>query len=98
MASTKELEDELAKAKKDIQALAAIAADKAKTRSNGLASGMESLLQGLSEDARASFEAARAEGAVARNMAEDQIRANPLAATAIAFGVGVLFASMMRRH
>jgi ElaB/YqjD/DUF883 family membrane-anchored ribosome-binding protein len=97
MASTKELEDELAKARKDIQALAAMAADKAKTRGNGLASGVETLLQALSEDARASFEAAKAEGAALRGTAEDQIRANPLAATAIAFGVGILFASLMRR-
>lgn len=97
MASTKELEDELAKARQDIKALAAIAADKARTRGTGLASGMETLLSSLSDDARDAFEAARAEGAAARGAVEDQIKANPLAATAVAFGAGLLVATLLRR-
>lgn len=97
MASTKELEDELAKARKDIKALAAIAADKAKERGTGLAGGMETLLSGLSDDARDAYEVARAEGAAYRGAFEDQVRTNPLAATGIAFGIGMLFATLMRR-
>lgn len=97
MATTKELEEELSQAKKDIQALAAIAADKAKARGNGLASGMETLLASLSEDARGAYEVARAEGAAYRGELEDQIRTNPLAATGIAFGIGMLFSMLMRR-
>lgn len=97
MASTKELEEELAQAKKDIQALAAIAADKAKARGTGLAAGIETLLAGLSEDARGSYEAARAEGAAYRGQLEEQVRTNPMAATGIAFGIGMLFAMLMRR-
>ncbi|MDX2132990.1 MAG: DUF883 domain-containing protein [Planctomycetota bacterium] len=51
----------------------------------------------ISGAARSGIDAVREQGTETVDHARDAIRANPLAAAAIAFGAGVLLASMMRR-
>lgn len=98
MPSTKELEAELAAARKDIAALTAMASEKTAARTNGLKDGISAYLGDLSDEARAMFETAQAEGAKARAAAEGRIRDNPLAATAMAFAAGAVVTALLARR
>ncbi len=98
MPTNKELEAELAQARNDIAKLAALAGEKAIARGNGIADGIEATLNDMSDEARAAFNHARKEAAAARGAVEEQIKGNPLVATGIAFGVGVIFASLLNRR
>ncbi|MCG6882989.1 MAG: hypothetical protein LJE62_04455 [Silicimonas sp.] len=98
MTTNKELESELAQARKDIATLASLAGEKARARTNGIAEGLEVALNDLSKEARSAFEHARSEGAAARGAVEGQIKENPLLATGIAFGAGILVAALLGRR
>lgn len=96
--SNKELEAQLAQARKDIETLAAMAGDRAKTMARETAETAGDHLSALSDEARAVYDRAAAEGRHMREQTEEQIRANPLAATGIAFLAGAFLAMILGRR
>lgn len=97
MPTNKELEQQLAAARKDIETLARMAGARARghvAQAQGRATGY---LEELSDEARAVFDNAQAQGAEARALAEERIRENPLMALGLAAGAGFILASLMRK-
>lgn len=97
MATTKELEDQLAAARKDIENLARLASERLSDEVRNGRDKATDYVNMLSDEARATFDKAREQGAYSRMMAEDKVRENPLAAVAIALGAGFVLASLLRR-
>lgn len=97
MASVKELESELAKARSDIAALASLAADRGSDRAGGIADAVQGIMGELSDEGRAAFEQARAEGEKLAGRAVDEIRTHPVSAVAIGVAAGALLTLLLRR-
>jgi len=97
MATVKELEAQLEQAQADIKMLSSLAADRASDRSHGIARALEGTLDQLSDEARAVFDAARAEGAKVQDRAVDEIRKNPVGSVALGFAAGALLTLLLRR-
>ncbi|MBF9032085.1 DUF883 family protein [Rhodobacterales bacterium HKCCE3408] len=98
MATNKELEAELAQARRDIDALASLAAERTGARVNGIAHGIEAAIGDLSAEARQAFDSARSEGARARQKVEEEVRSHPFATAGIAFGLGALLMLLLSRR
>jgi ElaB/YqjD/DUF883 family membrane-anchored ribosome-binding protein len=97
MPTNKELADQLATARKDIEALARMAGARATGEAGAAAGRVTDTLDGLSEETRAMYEAARKQGVALRHDAEDRVREHPLMATGLALFAGFLLANLMRR-
>lgn len=99
MATTShDLEAELKSARRDIETLAQIAAERAGQAGSTAAAYADRKAHELSDDARKLYDDAIQGTRTARREAETQIRENPLAATGIAFLLGALFAALMGRR
>lgn len=98
MATKEELEQQLKVARNDIETLAAMAGQTAREQLSSGAETAQNELMKLSDDTRALFDSARAEGAKLRGATEDQIRANPLATVGIAFVAGIVVSSLLGRR
>ncbi len=98
MAKIEELEAQLKLAKKDIEVLAAMAGTTAKEAATEAVGSASAQLESLSEDARQIYLDAINEGRKASQAAQDQIKANPLAATGIAFALGMVVAALLNRR
>lgn len=98
MAKTEELEAQLNLARKDIEALVSLAGKTAKEAGTEAAGAATAQLDDLSDDARHLYLAAINEGRKTSQAAQDQIRAHPMAATGIAFVLGLLAASFLARR
>lgn len=96
--TTKDLEAQLEQARKDIETLALMAGDRARDVAKEKISDASAHLSALSDEARAAYEHAAAEGRKMREQTEEKIRANPLAATGIAFLAGVVLAGLLGRR
>lgn len=97
MAKQKDLEEQLALARKDIETLAQMAGERAREVGHERIAQAQNGLEHLSEDARSAYNGAVQQGKQARGAAEDQIRANPLAATGLAFAAGFVLAGLLGR-
>ena len=97
MATVKELEAELAEARADIAALASLAADRGADRASGVADALQNIVGDLSDEGRAAFEKARAEGEKLSGRAVDEIRNHPVGAVAVGVAVGALLTMILRR-
>lgn len=98
MAKIEELEAQLKLAKKDIEKLASMAGATAKEAAADAAGTASAHLEGLSDDARQVYLDAIEEGRKAGQAAQEQIKANPLAATGIAFVLGMIVAALLNRR
>ncbi|KPP85009.1 MAG: hypothetical protein HLUCCA08_11570 [Rhodobacteraceae bacterium HLUCCA08] len=95
--STEDLEAQLEKARKDIETLAAMAGDRARSFAREQAASAEDHLAALSDEARLIYDRAAEDGRQMRDRTEDRIRSNPLAATGIAFLAGAFLAMLLGR-
>ena len=98
MAKIEELEAQLKLAKKDIETLAAMAGTTAKEAAVEATETASAHLESLSDDARQVYIEATNEGRKASLAAQEQIKANPLAATGIAFVLGMVVAAIFNRR
>lgn len=98
MAKIEELEAQLKLARKDIETLAAMAGSTVKEAAADAAGSASAQIESLSEDARQVYLEAIKEGQKASQAAQDQIKANPLAATGIAFLLGMVVAAFINRR
>jgi ElaB/YqjD/DUF883 family membrane-anchored ribosome-binding protein len=92
-----ELKAQLDATRRDMQVLAAMVRDGASARALRARDDVTEKLDELSEETRALIGAAQAEGLRLADEASDTVRRNPLAAIAIAFGLGWLFGKLSRR-
>jgi ElaB/YqjD/DUF883 family membrane-anchored ribosome-binding protein len=97
MASVKDLEAELEQARADIAALASLAADRGSERAHGVSDAVQAMLGELSDEGRAAFEKARAEGTKLRGRAVEEVRTHPLSAVALGVAAGAVLALILRR-
>lgn len=97
MATKDELQAQLEKAQSDIATLAQMTGQKLASGVGEVEQRVEEHIESLSEEAQAMVEAARNQGQQVRELAEDQIKQNPLAALAVAVGAGFLLAHLLRR-
>lgn len=97
MPTNKELEDQLKTARQDIETLAKMAGARATDEAGAVAGRVSERIDGLSEESRAMYEAARRQGVALRGRAEDEVREHPLMATGLAVAAGFLLASLLRR-
>ncbi len=97
MATKEELEEQLERARADIETLARMAGQTAQQKAQSAVRGAEQVMDHLSDDARALYESALQEGAKLRQASEDTIKSNPLASIGIAFVAGMLLSGLMRR-
>eukprot|EP01013_Petalomonas_cantuscygni_P018740 TRINITY_DN36257_c0_g1_i1.p3 TRINITY_DN36257_c0_g1~~TRINITY_DN36257_c0_g1_i1.p3 ORF type:complete len:103 (-),score=30.02 TRINITY_DN36257_c0_g1_i1:259-567(-) len=97
MPTNKELEQQLAAARKDIETLARMAGTRAKGHVADVQSRAVGYMEDLSDEARAVFDSAQAQGYQARDLAEEKVRENPLMAMGLAVGAGFILAGLMRK-
>lgn len=97
MATKEELEAQLEIARKDIQTLASMAGGTVREQLHGGMEQAQGKVGELSEEARAVYDSARAEGARLRRVTEDHIRDNPLGTVGIAFVIGMVVAGLLGR-
>ena len=97
MSKQQELEEQLALARKDIETLAKLAGERAREYGQERVAQAQTGLEHLSDEARAAYDNALAQGQRARATTEEQIRAHPLAATGLAFAAGMILAGLLNR-
>ncbi len=97
MPTKEELEQQLASARKDVEALAAMAGERTQGAIADAESRIEEVTAELSDEARELLEQARLEGQQWRGAVEDHVRKNPLMTLGIAAGAGFILASLLRR-
>lgn len=98
MATKEELEQQLEVARKDIEALASMAGGTVRDQLRNGVDQAQAQVGELSDEARALYDGARAEGARLRHMTEEQVRANPLATIGLAFAAGVVLSGLFGRR
>lgn len=98
MSTNKELEDQLAALRKDVEVLASLAGQRAQDIARDKMDSARDQMESLSSEARAAYDRAADEGRRLRENTEDQIRSNPLAATGLAFLAGAVLASLLGRR
>lgn len=96
--TTRDVEAELKAARRDIETLAKMAAERAGEAGATAVDLAERKAQQLSDEARKLYDEAVDGGVRARREAEARIRENPLASAGIAFLIGALFAALMGRR
>ncbi|MEM6304407.1 MAG: hypothetical protein AAF744_06790 [Pseudomonadota bacterium] len=98
MATAKELEEQLHRAQQDIETLAMMAGSTAREATSDAMNSAANQIEGLSAEAQQVYARALTEGQKARQSAEDHIKANPIAATGIAFLAGLIVAAFFNRR
>lgn len=98
MATKEELEQQLEIARNDIQTLAKMAGGTVREQLQSGVDHAQGKAGELSEEARAVYDSARAEGARLRRVTEEHIRDNPLGTMGIAFVAGMVLAGILGRR
>ncbi len=97
MATKEELEDQLAQTRSDMKVLASLASERATEVAIDAKDAAKEKVGALSAEAQAMLDEATVEAKRFAKDAEATMKANPLATVGIAFGIGMLLGSVMRR-